>query len=471
MKLRRFQKRFIAGATAPGIDTAALSLPRGNGKSALAGHLITRILTPGDKLFRAGTESVLCAASLEQARICFRFARGDLEPTGEYRFLDSHQRIGITHRETNTRLRVISSNARTAMGLVGTPWAVCDEPGSWETRGGELMWDALATARGKPNSPLRILLIGTLAPATAGWWHSMIEGGSTGNVHVQDLRGDPARWDDWNEIRRVNPLTAISADFRKTLLQERDEARADTRLKARFLSYRLNVPSGDESTVLLTVDDWLLVTARPVAERCGKPIVGVDLGAGRAWSAAVAVWPGGRTEALAIAPGIPSIAEQEQQDRVPTGTYARLIENGTLTVSHELRVQPPADLYRAIREAWGAPQVIFCDRFKIAEMQDAVRGAVPLIERLPRWSDSTADIRALRKFAKDGPLSCEHNSRALLTASLSVSMVKNDDAGNTRPVKRFANNCARDDVAIALILAAGALSRAPKRRPARYAVG
>ena len=82
LTLRPFQRKFIARATAPGIDTAALSLPRGNGKSALAGHLLTRVLTPTDELFGPGTESVLCAASIEQARICFRFARQDLEPRG-----------------------------------------------------------------------------------------------------------------------------------------------------------------------------------------------------------------------------------------------------------------------------------------------------------------------------------------------------------------------------------------------------
>ena len=63
----------------------------------------------------------------------------------------------------------------------------------------------------------------------------------------------------------------------------------DSRLKARFLSYRLNRPSGDESEVLLTVGDWEKVTAREVPERQGRPIVGVDLGGGRAWSAAVAL--------------------------------------------------------------------------------------------------------------------------------------------------------------------------------------
>ena len=153
MFLRRFQKQFIRHALAPGVDTAALSLPRGNGKSFLAAHLLTRALTPTDKLFRPGTESVLGAASIEQARIVFRFVRDALEPTGEYRFNDSNTRIGIMHKATNTRLRVISSNGKTAMGLVNTPYAVLDEPGSFEVAGGQLMFDAISTAMGKPFSP------------------------------------------------------------------------------------------------------------------------------------------------------------------------------------------------------------------------------------------------------------------------------------------------------------------------------
>ena len=248
---------------------------------------------------------MLCAASIEQARIVFRFARADLEPSGEYRFLDSHTRIGIVHKASNTRLRIIGSNGKTAMGLVGCPWAICDEPGAWEANGGAMLHDAIQTAQGKPGSPLRALYIGTLAPAMSGWWHDMIEDGSHGTTYVQALRGDPERWDKWPEVRRCNPLTAISAPFRRKLLEERDAARRDSRLKARFLSYRLNVPSGDESTMLLTVDDWERVVARPVPPREGRPIVAYDLGGGRAWSAAVAVWKTGRIEALAVAPGIP----------------------------------------------------------------------------------------------------------------------------------------------------------------------
>ena len=304
MKLRPFQRAFIRGATAPGIDTAALSLPRGQGKSWLAAHLLGRVLTPGDPLFRPGTESVLCAGTLEQARIVFRFLRSDLEDRGSgYSFTDSANRISCTHAGTRTRLRVIGSNARGAFGLVNCPWAICDEPGAWETRGGELLHDAIETAKGKPGSPLRAVYIGTLAPAVSGWWHDLIAAGSGGSAFVMALQGDPKTWDSWHTIRKANPLANISAELRSKLLEERDAARGDSRLKGRFLSYRLNVPTADESTMLLDVEDWQRACAREVPPRDGRPIVGIDLGGGRAWSAAVAIWKSGRVEALATCPG------------------------------------------------------------------------------------------------------------------------------------------------------------------------
>ena len=464
LDLRPFQKRFIREAFKPNIDTSALSIPRGNGKTTLASHLLERCLTPGDSMHEPGAEYLLGAGSIEQARLCYKPIRAALESCGEYRFIDSTTRLGITHTPSNTKLRVISSNAKTAFGIVGVPFMACDEPGSWETRGGELMFDAISTAMGKPDSRLRACFIGTLAPARAGWWHDLISDGSRASSYVQSLQGDKETWDSWPTIRRCNPLTAISGQFRRKLLEERDAARADTRLKARFLSFRLNIPTGDESEMLLTVDDWQRTCAREVPEREGRPIVGVDLGGGRAWSAATAMWANGRTEAIAVAPGIPTLEEQERRDRVPSGTYRKLAAIGSLRVSTGLRVQPPKQLVEAILNEWGKPQVIVSDRFRLPELQDATRG-IKLEPRITRWSESSEDIRALRKLAKDGPLSVDADSELLMTASLAAAMVKNDDAGNVRAVKNGTDNAARDDVAAALQLAAGALMRHMRRKP------
>ena len=461
--LRTFQRRFIREAFKPGIDTACWSAPRGNGKTWLAAYILTRCLTPGDPFFVAGAEFLLCAASIEQARLCFRMLRRNLGENTGYRYLDSVTRIGITHAASMTRLRVLSSNGKTGMGIVGCPVLVADEPGSWEVVGGQLMWDAITTAQGKPGSPMRVIIVGTLAPAESGWWHEMISDGSNGSTYVQALQGDAERWDQWPEIRRVNPLTAISADFRKRLIEERDKARLDTRLKARFLSYRLNVPCADEAETLLTVDDFELAIGRPVPEREGRPIVGVDLGAGRAFSAAVGMWRSGRVEAIAVAPGLPSLSDQETRDRAGKGTYAKLVESGQLMVAEGLRVQPPAALWEAIKTRWGVPINIIMDRFKLDEMRDAVKGACTIEPRIPRWSESTLDIQALRRLVRDGPLAIAEESRPLIAASLSVTMVKNDDAGNVRMIKKGTNNCGRDDVSAALIWVSGGYARAEMR--------
>ena len=128
---------------------------------------------------------------------------------GGYRFLDSATRVAITHVATNTRLRVIGSNGKTAMGLVNTPWAICDEPGAWNTIGGQLLFDAIETAKGKPGSPLRSLYVGTLAPAMSGWWHEMALSKSGQGRAIMCLQGRPERWDKWSEIAKANPLTKV----------------------------------------------------------------------------------------------------------------------------------------------------------------------------------------------------------------------------------------------------------------------
>ena len=162
-----------------------------------------------------------------------------------------------------------------------------------------------------------------------------------------------------------------------------------------------------------------------------------------------------------MAPGVPSIAAQERRDRVPKGCYQRLVDAGVLAVSDGFRVPPVADVW-ALARPWGG-EAVYCDRFRLAELQDVIGARLPIVPRVGRWSDSSADIRGLRRLAVDGPppLAVDPLSRELLTASLAVSKVETDDSGNIRLVKKGAHNEARDDVAAALVLAAGAVSRLP----------
>ena len=103
----------------------------------------------------------------------------------------------------------------------------------------------------------------------------------------------------------------------------------------------------------------------------------------------MAIWQGGRVEALAVAPGIPGLDEQERRDRVPSGTYRTLAQSGLLGIADGLRVQPrPARLWESIRTRWGIPVSLVCDRFRLADLQDAVKGACPIEPRVSRWSEA-----------------------------------------------------------------------------------
>ena len=168
----------------------------------------------------------------------------------------------------------------------------------------------------------------------------------------------------------------------------------------------------------------------------------------------MAVWVTGRVECLALAPGIPDLDAQEKRDRAHRGLYQKLFDHG-------LPVQPPGQLWDAVLSEWGCPVLVICDRFRLAELEDAVGAMAPIEPRVSRWSDAAFDIRALRKLVKDGPLVVAEESRLLMAASLSVAHVKNDDQGSFRLVKKDTANTARDDVAAALVLASGAFMRYP----------
>ena len=276
--------------------------------------------------------------------------------------------------------------------------------------GGQNMYDAIQTSQGK--NPMTVCYLGTIAPDPAGnWWTNLVTAGGDEGTHVTLLQGTQGAWDDWRTIATCNPLVRINPLLKRTLLRERDAARRDPRLKARFCSYRLNLPTADETTVLLTVDEWDAVIARPVPEVVDgdRPYVGVDIGSERAWSSAVALYRNGLVVARAVAPGVPSLEAQEQRDLVPAGTYRALAAAGSLAVDEGRQVVTVERLIETVL-SW-RPSMITCDRFKLGAVLDAVRGRCRVEPRVTRWSSASEDIRGLRRAALDGPLAVEVKSQ------------------------------------------------------------
>ena len=465
--LRPFQREFIAALESDAYDEVCLSLPRGAGKSWLSAHILARCLSQDDRLNVPGAEYQLCAASLDQARIIFRFLRAALDRPpwqDRWRWQDSSTKIGVVDKVDNTRVKVVSSQGKTSMGLVGVPLVCCDEPAAWVGSHGAVMRDALASAIGKPGDRLKVCYVGTLAPALPQhWWPRLVEDGTAGRTYVKLLQGDPEKWDDWDEIRRVNPLVDVDPRTKRRFKDEIKKSVRDDVERARWIAYRLNNPSMGSTDSLCTVAEWRAVGRRKVRGRGDYPaVVGVDLGAGRSWSAAVAVWTTGRMECFALAPGLPGLREQEKRDKQPANLYTRLAAEGSLLVDPDVRMQRPAPLVDEVFARWGDGEgvgAIVCDRFRAAELLDAVDGRCPVQPRVSRYSEASADVQSFRKAVRDGPLSMPKQDWSLMFASLAQTTIRSDERGLYRIEKSGAEGTGRDDVAAAGVLAAGLMDR------------
>ena len=230
-----FQSAFCAAVSRKDkpAGVLALSVPRGNGKSWLCGGLVARSLTPGDNLFEPGVENILVSSSTAQARIVLEFARAALGEAEGYRWRND----GVTHLDSRARVRIVSSDARRALGLgANVRIIIADEPGAWSPIQGRRLWDAMLTSLGKRRT--QILIVGTLAPAPtqgpASWWPALVAEGSGEGRHVALLQADPEKWRDFGEVLRVNPVSSINPYLRETLEREHRAALKSERAARTF---------------------------------------------------------------------------------------------------------------------------------------------------------------------------------------------------------------------------------------------
>ena len=266
----------------------------------------------------------------------------------------------------------------------------------------------------------------------------------------------------------MNPVAAINPHLRRVLEREHRAALASERAARTFRQFRLNIP-GDpvESQPLITTAEWERVCARPVPACEGRPVIGVDLGGNRSWSAAASIWPSGRIESWALAPGVPTLAEQEHADHVADDSYSELVRSGGLAVDAG-RAVPSVELLLARVWAW-EPAAIISDPYRSAELNQVVSGRARVVERARSGGESTSNVQALRSLLLDTESGVTGPSRYLLAAAWAQTNLVIDNAGLTRVTKLDARR-SRDDAAAALLLAAGERSRRPTPVELRAAV-
>ena len=410
------------------------------------------------------------ASSFDQSRIIFEDvlaflrARGhDLGNRRLWRLQDSANRALVEYRPTGARVRTIGSDPAKAHGL-RPALALLDEPAQWEGNRTEAMLSAIKTGMGKvPRS--KMIALGTRPADSAHWFSRMLAGGADyAQVHAAGVDDPPFQRRTW---AKANPSLSILPSLESEIRDEAAAARSDPSMLAAFQALRLNMGMSDVmQSTLLDVGTWLKIEGD--APRDGPCTWGVDLGTSAAMSAVACYWQEtGRLEVLSAFPHEPSLSERGLRDGVGR-LYAdgwkrgELIQVGGEAVSI-------SGLLEAALDRYGCPSALASDRWREAELKDALRAA-----RVPRaalslrgqgFKDGGEDVREFRRACLEGEVTPVPS--LILTSAIGVARVAMDPAGNAKLSKGSEGgrrSRARDDSAAAAILAVSLGRRRAGRR-------
>ena len=464
-----WQRRFVSRALKPGTQSAALSVARGNGKTALLSGIAAATLD-GPLMVPRG-ETVIVASSFEQARIAFEhvaaFMSDKLADKDQWKVWDTAQQARIENRKTGERVRCIGSDPRRAHGLAPV-LVLADEPAQWPETTGERMVAALRTAAGKqPQS--RFVALGTRPADQSHWFAKMLSGGADhAQCHAcgpEDPKFQVRTW------RKANPSLPHMPDLEHAIRNEARQAKADPALLASFDALRLNLGTADtEASLLLSAGTWRGIEGD--ADRAGPCVWGIDLGTSAAQSAIAAHWPeSGRLECMAAFPCQPNLAERGLRDGVGN-LYRQCADRGELMVLGEHASDVGLLLGEALNR-YGRPSLIVSDRWRDAELRDALQAAsIPFTDlelRGQGYKDGGEDVRSFQRAVADGRVTPVPS--LLLRSAMGEARTLSDPAGNQKLAKNTQGGRrkrARDDAAAATILAIAAGVRRPAKPKPRW---
>ncbi len=448
-----WERRFIRGAFGVSGD-AALSVSRGNGKSAIVAGVACAVVDPEGPLHGRRREVVCVASSFSQGKLIFEDAlaflgeRHDLADRKTWRIQDTANNALLEHRRSGARIRCIGSDPSRAHGL-RPALVLADEPAQWSPAKADRMLAALRTGLGKvPGS--KLIALGTRPAGEGHWFARMLRNAPYSQVHAARPEESPF---SMVSIRRANPSYDHLPTLRERLRTESDEARESPELLASWRALRLNLGTSDiDERVILERGSWR--DDDDLERDSAPPVVGIDLGSGAAMCAAAAVWESGRMEVIAAFPGKPDLAERGRRDGA--AYYETLAERGELIQLGRATV-PVEEFLQAVLDRFGVPACIVADRWREGELRDAMYASsviVPLVLRGQGYYHGGEDLRAFRRAMLDGHVSAPESR--LFRAAVLESRAVCDPAGNEKLAKSTEGGRrrrARDDAVAAAIVA------------------
>ena len=451
-----WQKLFMREAFRPKVATAALSIGRGNGKTALLSGIACATLD-GPLMVPRG-ETLIVASTFEQARIAFEHVVAFMgvrifRDKDRWRVWDTAQSGRVENKLTGARVRVLGSDPRRAHGLAPC-LILADEPTQWDPNKSDRMVAALRTAAGKQPS-CKFVALGTRPAIEDHWFARMLAGGADyTQCHAATAEDSPFAPKTW---RKANPSLPRMPDLLDAIKVEAKEAKTDPAALAMFKALRLNLGTYDtRREFLVTPDAW--ARAEGDVPRAGELVLGVDLGSGASMSAVAACWTGsGRLEVIGAFPSMPTLGERGLADGVGAQYVAQQQSGDLLTLGDH--VVPIDLLLEAAFSRFGYPATILCDRWREAELLDALlsigASTVPVITRGQGFRDGGEDVRCFQRGILGGHL---RPVRALLLRSaMGEAVTQSDPAGNRKITKRRERS--RDDAAVAACIAGAYVQR------------
>ena len=457
-----WERRFVRGAF--GVDgESALSVGRGNGKSAICAGLAVAVVDPSGPLHGARRHVLCVASSFGQARIifedCLAFlaVKHDLDDRKVWRVQDSQNVATIEHRPSRSLVKCIGSDPKRSHGA--RPYLVlCDEPAQWDAGKRDAMLASLRTSLGKmPES--RLVALGTRSAARDHWFEGLLRTAAYSQVHSADADDPPFTV---RTIRRANPSWDHLPSLRARVLAERDDARRDAMSLPAYRALRLNQGVHDtDIELLIEAETWRRATGdAPVGDVC---YWGVDVGEKSSGSAIAAFWPDtGRLDAFAAFPEIPDLAQRGARDHVGP-LYRRMADRGELLTLGRKVIDVKA-LVREGIERFGVPAAISCDDYRVGALEEALDDLMVTEEceidlRRQGFISQGQDIEAFRTGVIGGAV--VPTDTLLLAHAIAGARLRVDDAANRKIGKSEAGRRRRhrDDAAVAAVLVVGLADR------------
>ena len=426
-KRRRFRNAFV-------------ELPRGNGKSTLAGGLLVMFAF---FLNEGGAEAYSVATKKDQARISFQAGRQMLlrstalskhvsRPIGKY---------NVHNLETESKMEALGADADTLDGL--RPF-ICVVDEVHKLPSGDLI-DVMESGMGTRLDPLmfEITTAGKDDQSVYGQHHLLTTRVLDGSVDLPQWFGfiaaaDPE--DDWTvepTWRKANPNYGVSVkpDF---LHKEVKKALANPAEQSKFR--RLYLGQKIESVdAYFSVPDWRACPSLPAdVELRTRPCwIGFDLSSTTDLTAAVLVWQLAGDE-LAIKPILwlpeDTIVERGHEDRMP---YDRWVREGWMrtTSGRTIDRQQVRRELVAICKVWH-PKALCADPWQMHELgaQLAEEDKVPVILVPQRFEKLSEPMKILQGRIIERHVRHDHNP--LMALMVGNVKPREDENGNVRTSKR-----------------------------------